>query len=356
MSLKYTKMKIFHFKEKLDSLPLEVPEIQPPIYIRIKPTNVCNHNCSYCAYKIESLQVGKDMLKNSFIPKEKMLEILDDIKEMGVKAVTFTGGGDPFHYPYLLDAVKHLEGSRVKFAALTNGSRLQGELAETFAAHAEWLRVSIDGWDDTSYAGYRGVRAGEFTKVMKNMREFMKLNGKCYLGVSFIVDEKNSEHVYDFILRLKDLGINSVKVSPCILYNDSLANNSYHEPFFDKVKDQVAKARHELADDSFEIFDAYHKLDDRFNKDYHWCPHIQILPVIGADLNVYSCQDKAYNLDGGLLGSIKDQRFKDFWFSDKRRFFQIDPSTTCNHHCVASEKNRLILDYLNADRDHLEFV
>ena len=37
-----------------------------------------------------------------------MMEILDDIIEMDVKGVTFSGGGAPFYYPYLLEAVKKL--------------------------------------------------------------------------------------------------------------------------------------------------------------------------------------------------------------------------------------------------------
>ena len=92
----YTKYKIFHFKDKIDSLPRDVEEIKPPIHIRIKPTNVCAHNCWYCAYKASNLQLGKDMVTKDFIPKDKMMEIIDDIIEMGVKAVTFSGGGDPF--------------------------------------------------------------------------------------------------------------------------------------------------------------------------------------------------------------------------------------------------------------------
>jgi len=48
----YNHMKVFHFKEKIDSLPSE--KILPPIHIRIKPTNNCNHNCSYCAYRTEN--------------------------------------------------------------------------------------------------------------------------------------------------------------------------------------------------------------------------------------------------------------------------------------------------------------
>ncbi|MBM2834304.1 MAG: radical protein [Candidatus Brocadiaceae bacterium] len=356
MGLLYTKLKIFHYQAKIDSLPQQKEQILAPIHIRIKPTNACGHNCWYCAYKADNLQLGKDMNKRDFIPKEKMAEIIDDLVEMGVKAVTFSGGGDPFYYPYLLDAVKKLSQTPIKFASLTNGSRLQGEVAEIFAHRGTWLRISIDGWDDESYSFYRGVSKGEFTKVMKNMENFKRLGGSCYLGVSFIIDKHNAEHVYTFIKKLKDIGVNSVKVSPCVVSNDGAENNAYHKPFFDLVKEQARKAKEDFADNTFEIFDAYHELDVKFKKDYTWCPFLQILPVIGADLNIYPCQDKAYNLDEGLIGSIKDRRFKDFWFTDKSKFFKVNPAKVCNHHCVANEKNKIIAEYLNADSEHLGFV
>jgi len=356
MGLLYTKLKIFHYQKKIDSLPLHREEILAPIHIRIKPTNACGHNCWYCAYKADNLQLGKDMNKRDFIPKEKMAEIIDDLVEMGVKAVTFSGGGDPFYYPYLLDAVKKLAQTPIKFASLTNGARLQGEVAEIFAHRGTWLRISIDGWDDESYSFYRGVSKGEFTKVMKNMENFKRLGGSCYLGVSFIIDKHNAEHVYTFIRKLKDTGVNSVKVSPCIVSNDGAENNTYHKPFFDMVKEQARRAKEDFENDAFEIFDAYHELDVKFKKDYTWCPYLQILPIIGADLNIYPCQDKAYNLDEALIGSIKDQRFKDFWFTDKSKFFKVKPAKVCNHHCVANEKNRLIIEYLESDEEHVGFV
>jgi len=71
---------------------------------------------------------------------------------------------------------------------------------------------------------------------------------------------------------------------------------------------------------------------------------------------IYPCQDKAYNLKKGLIGSIKNQRFKEFWFSEKDNFFKIVPSRDCNNHCVANTKNNLILEYLEADKGHLGFV
>ncbi|MBA3064933.1 radical SAM protein [bacterium] len=356
MSLLYTKMKIFHYMEKIDSLPTSVDNIMPPLHIRIKPTNVCNHNCSYCAYRAPNLQLGKDMVLRDYIPKEKMTEIIEDIIEMGVKAVIFSGGGEPFCYPFLLETVKKLSSSSVKFAALTNGSKLEGEIAEYFARYGTWLRISVDGWDNESYSSYRGVPLGEFTRVFKNIGNFKKMKGRCVLGGVVIVDKKNYTHLYDLVKGLKNAGVNSVKIAPCLISNKGKENNNYHKPIFKAVKELIAKAECDLQDKNFEIFDSYHDQLNTFKKDYTWCPYLQINPVIGADQNVYACHDKAYNLDNGLLGSISKERFKNFWLSDKSKFFRINPLKDCNHHCVVNEKNKLILEYLNADREHLEFV
>jgi MoaA/NifB/PqqE/SkfB family radical SAM enzyme len=349
-------MKIFHFKEKLDSLPSTVDEIKPPVHIRIKPTNVCNHNCRYCAYRKDNLQLGKDMVVADQIPREKMMEIIDDVAEMEVRSVTFSGGGEPFCYPYLFDAVKRLSGKGVKFAALTNGAKLEGELAEVFACEATWLRISIDGWDDESYSSYRGVPYGEFSKIMRNIENFNRYNAECYLGICIIVDRDNAGHIYELIEKLHDKGAQSIKVAPCIVSNDGKENNQYHKPVFQLAKEQIARASSDFAREDFEIFDSYHGQLETFKKEYTWCPYLQILPVIGADLNIYPCQDKAYNLDEGLIGPIKNRRFKDFWFSDKSRFFKINPSIHCSHHCVADGKNRMIMEYINIDESHLDFV
>ncbi|NVN99426.1 MAG: radical SAM protein [Geobacteraceae bacterium] len=356
MGLLYTRMKIFHFREKLESLSMASDAVLPPVNVRIKPTNVCNHNCSYCAYRAENLQLGEDMDLQDFIPREKMLEMVDDIAAMGVKAITFSGGGDPFCYPYLLDTVEKLAGTGVKFAALTNGSLLDGRLADAFAKHATWLRISIDGWDDASYSAYRGCPDGEFSRVMKNIENFTKLDGSCYLGACIVVDRRNCGHIFELISKLHAAGVDSVKVAPCIVSNSATENNHYHEPIFSIVKEQTARAMTEFCGKGIEIFDSFHAQLESFEKNYHWCPYLQISPVIGADQNVYSCHDKAYNLTDGLLGSIRDKSFKAMWQADKSRFFKIDPSAVCNHHCVVDSSNRQILEYLDADAGHIDFV
>ena len=352
----YSRAKVFHYRDGLGHLPRHVEGIGPPIHIRIKPTNVCNHRCWYCSYRLKGVQLGQDMDERDVIPYDKMMEIVDDLVTMRVRAVTFSGGGEPFCYPHLEETVLRLADGGVRFASLTNGSRLTGSIAEVFAHRGVWLRISIDGWDDESYARQRHVAHGEFTRVLANMRAFKRLKGPCHLGVALVVDQTLAPHVAELIERVCETGADSVKVAPCILSNVAQENNDYHAPLFEEVKRQIAVAKERFRDEAVEIFDSYHQQLETFAKSYHWCPYLQLNPVIGADQNVYTCHDKAYNLREGLLGSLRDRRFRDFWMTDKDKFFRIDPSRHCNHHCVANQRNILVHEYLEADADHLAFV
>jgi sulfatase maturation enzyme AslB (radical SAM superfamily) len=272
---------------------------------------------------------------------------------MGVKALTFSGGGEPLLYQHLPATLEALSYSPVKVAAITNGALLRGEIAELFANHGSWVRVSMDGWDDASYKEYRGV--ADYSKIMANMEAFVKLGGSCKLGVVINVSKENASHLYDMTKSLKDIGVQSVKFAPCVVDDDQMKNNTYHAPVSTVAIPWIADCEQNLADDSFQVVNGYHTQLESFDKSYKWCPMSQIRCVIGADCNVYTCQDKAYTTDG-LLGSIKDRSFKEFWMNNKHRFYMIHPHKNCNHHCVANELNKTIHSYLDVDKEHLEFV
>ncbi len=352
---RYSRYKMFHFTEKLDSLPKERSRLLPPVHVRIKPTNVCAHHCSYCAYRSDNLQLGETMDERDQIPEWKMFEVLEDLDEIGVQAITFSGGGDPLYYKPILGVVKWLAGSPIRFATLTNGARLSGELAEMFSRYGTWVRVSIDGWDDDSYAQYRGIRIGEFSKLVDNLSAFSKLGGTCHLGVSLIVDRQNIAHIGDLLRRLQDVGVDSVKISPCVISNVGSKNTEYHNPYVERVEEIINEFSLAQKESSFEVLNAYHRFPEKFHKSYNWCPYQQLLTVIGADLNVYTCQDKAYT-SSGCLGSIRSKRFQDFWFQSKQRFFGTNPSIDCQHHCVAADKNLALIDFLEEEPEHQYFV
>jgi MoaA/NifB/PqqE/SkfB family radical SAM enzyme len=350
----YTKLKFLRFREQLDAL--ENGHIAPPVHVRIKPMNPCDHDCWYCAYHVDNLQLGNLMEYKDKLPREKMLEIVDDLAEMGVQAVTFSGGGEPLIYPHIAEAVNKLGRSGIKVATLTNGSHLHKDIAEAFARYGTWIRVSIDGWGAESYAKIRNVKLTEFDLVINNMRNFANLNSSCVLGVNYVIDNENYSHVFEFSKLMKDVGVNHLKIMGVLVSNEGADCNDYHEKIRGTVQEQIIKARG-LEDEKFKIIDHYHEFPERFDKEYVTCPSLQFLTIIGADSKVYSCHDKAYT-ELGLLGSIENRRFKDFWYSEenKKRMQEINPSIHCQHHCSEHKRNLLLHEYMSVDQNHLEFV
>ena len=344
----YSKLKVLHHKEKLDSLVKG--EITPPIHIRIKPTNVCNHNCSYCSYQNSYGQLGKDMKFRDKIPPAKMKEIIGDCALMGVKALTFSGGGEPLLYKGFENVIDDAHEFGIKTAILTNGVLLKGKMLETAMRCCSWIRISMDGWDRKSYAEYRGCPEKDWDKLLRNIHDAAQIQSNCVVGVNIIVDGKNVPHLYQLVKMVHDLGVKSIKLSPCIMSNDSKENNDMHFAIRPIFLEQLRK----IWAAGIPVYNSYHRQLDGFEKRYTWCPYIQILPIIGADQNVYSCHDKAYNKDSGLLGSIKNKRFKDFWHDGKEKFYKINPSKDCNHHCVTDNTNRMLFEYM--DVEHKEFV
>ena len=350
----YSSLKAMHYHDRLDAM--QAGDLPAPVHVRIKPTNVCNHNCYFCAYRTDDVSLGEDMVVRDRIPRDKMAEIIDDLVAMGVQAVTFSGGGEPLLYPYFVETVNRLATGGVKIASLTNGSRLKGKAAEALAAHGTWLRVSIDGWDGPSYGEYRSVEETAFAEVMDNLTAFSALGSDCVLGASIIVDERNASHIFDLCRRLKETGVAHAKISPCIIANSGAENNRYHDGFKDVVRAQIAKAK-DLDDKDFHVVDHYHSMEIDFSKPYEHCAFARMLTVIGADCKIYTCQDKAYT-ESGTLGDISNQSFREFWFSEEnhRSLSAINPAQSCQHHCVADGKNRLLADYLSLAPDHLAFI
>ena len=350
----YTKLKFLKFREQLDAL--ENGQTAPPVHVRIKPMNPCDHDCWYCAYHVDNLQLGNLMEYKDRLPREKMLEIVDDLAEMGVQAVTFSGGGEPLIYPYIAEAVNKLGQSRIKVATLTNGSHLHENIAEAFAQYGTWIRISIDGWNAESYAKIRNVKLTEFDLVINNMINFANLNSSCVLGVNYVIDNENYNHVFEFSKLMKDVGVNHLKIMGVLVSNDGVGCNDYHDKIREEVQEQIVQAQG-LEDEKFKIIDHYHEFPERFDKEYETCPSLQFLTIIGADSKVYSCHDKAYT-ELGLLGSIENRRFKDFWYSEenKKRMQEINPSIDCQHHCAEHKRNLLLHEYMSVDQNHLEFV
>ena len=350
----YSSLKLFAHADKLQSL--KRGERTAPLYVRIKPTNRCNQRCNYCCYADSTLAFVEGVKETDQIPWEKMQEIIGDLASMGVKALTFSGGGEPLVYPHINEAMRLVLDKGIDLSLITNGHLLRGETAE-LSLGAKWVRVSFDSATAETYSKIRGISTEAFGQVCANIERFAARKPQdCELGINFVVNHQNSAEVYQAAVLLKKLGVQHIKYTARITENPE----EYHRSFRASVVEQIRQASTELIDSSFSVINKYEEdfaLSTVCRRTYSTCIIKEVSTVIAADSKVYFCHDKAY-VESGCVGDLKERSFKELWFSPEveTRFKNFDAKEECCHHCVYDDRNVLMNSFFSLKDGNINFI
>jgi MoaA/NifB/PqqE/SkfB family radical SAM enzyme len=285
-----------------------------------------------------------------------MMEIVEDMKKMQVKAVTFSGGGEPLVYPYIEETMEKILEAGIDLSIITNGSLLTGRKAQILAK-AKWVRISIDSINPENYAKIRGISENAMNVLLKNIEEFAKIkDDHCELGVNFVIGQENYKEIENVAVTMKKLGVNHVKFAPLF----SNETEEYHKDIKDEVIATLDRLSRELNSDKFKIIDLYTSDFDHyevFKRTYSRCPIKEFVCIIAANSKVYFCHDKAY-LSNGCVCDLKEHSFYEEWNSEAvtRKFKEFDAREICKQHCVYDSRNVLINSYLDMDMNHVNFI
>lgn len=320
-----------------------------PTHVQIILSDLCNQNCHFCAYRMDggfSIEHFADENGNKnpkrFIPTDKALEILDDCARLGVKAIEFTGGGEPTVHPDCMKIIGHAQSLGLETALVTNGVRLK---PNTVIENLTWLRISVDAGTSETYEMVRESKAWNI--VMKSLRYAGSLT-KPYVGVGFVITKENYLEIEQACKITKDAGIPYIRLSA--MFSDYGAD--YYDGYDVEVQRQINKAL-ELQDDSFKIVNFFNDRvkDLELGKpDYKFCGEQQFVLYIGGDQKVYTCCTNAYTTRGEI-GDLKKQSFAN-WMKNHRRY---DFDATQCHHCQFNDKNKVI-NWVLSTPDHVNFV
>ena len=347
-----------------------------PIHVQVILSDLCNQACHFCAYRdptytssqlFRVLEPGSKGLRkpgyegynfnpNRMIPYAKVLEILEDCRAMGVEAIQYTGGVEPTVHPDFADIVYRTEG--MAFSLVTNGVNVHRKKLAHGLAKASWVRVSLDAATVDTYARMRSVPPWQFAdacaaiRSLRNERD--KQGTKCVIGVGFVVNRDNYAEVYSAVSLAKSLGADNIRISAQFSAEDERLFEDFHG-----TTSSWAKAAEALTDETFTVFNRFgEKLDDlkQGAPDYETCGYQSFTTYIGADLNIYRCCVLAYN-ERGVVGSLKEQRFRDLWMSQQRADDMAKFNARACERCQFNNINR-VLDYaLRSDEpEHAEFV
>ena len=364
----YSPFKVVHHLDRLDKLKTGKQPV--PSQVQLVISDVCNHDCSFCAYRMsgytssENFSIVNESTQkinsnpNRKIPYKKCVEIIEDCKNMGVNAIQFTGGGEPTTHKDHQKIFQKVIDLEMDLALITNGAILKDEVINTLV-HAKWVRVSVDAGTPETYSKIRKVRRDKFSQTLLNIERLIeaknrKKNSDLLVGAGFVVDKNNYKEVYEFAKIASEIGVDNIRIGAIF----TSKGFEYHREHHSAVVDQIERVKSDFQTDDFIIFDAFKdRIDDLVHEspDYENCGYMHFDTYIGGDLNVYSCCNNAYSKHG-YMGSIQSQSFKDFWNSDeKKKMYDSLKATDCKR-CMFNAKNKFINYLLSDNPVHVNFV
>lgn len=343
-----------------------------PVHVQLVLSDLCNQDCSFCAYRMSGytsnqLFSGPNGERNPkrMIPKEKAIEILRDCAAMGVRAIEFTGGGEPTVHPDFAELLAFAQELGLSTSLVTNGVLLRDRVPIDILMRLKWIRISLDAGLEETYTEIRGTPKNHFGKAISNLAWLCRAADETpmppTIGAGFVVTLENWNEIEDCVLQVKSLGADNIRISGIFQSEGVKYFAGWGGAAF-----MLAKKCEAHSDDTFTVFNRLgEKMDDldASNPDYKDCDYMKFTTYIGADLNVYTCCVYSYN-ERGKIGSISQETFHRLWNSPKTiEFMKAFDARACER-CQFNDKNRTIALYKsgkieinpNLAMTHAEFI
>jgi len=330
-------------------LELRDGKLPAPIHTHLIISDLCNQNCSFCAYRIDgyteffAIRNGSGKLvrnPNRMINYDTVIRILEELKSAGVKAVQFTGGGEPTLHPDCAEFINRAHQLKLDTALVTNGWKLNKEIRSAILG-STWIRISLDCASPESYHQMRRAPERAFHEVLENIRALVDARDKSgsdlTIGIGYVVNKDNWQEIIPGVKLARSLGVDNIRLSAVF----QPENAAYFVGFHYQAA-ALCKEAEWLSTGEFKVINNF---SDRMGElvqghpEYSRCPHQHFVPYIGADLNLYCCCVLAYTRRG-LIGSLKDQSFSELWWGEKRKdYLEAFDARECPR-CQFNDKNR----------------
>jgi pyruvate-formate lyase-activating enzyme len=362
----YSALKFIHHANRL--VQLQQGQQIIPLHLQLIISDLCSQSCGFCSYRwdgnisnqlfhvIDPKTGEKNHNPARFIPLEKCREIIDDCAEMGVKAIQFTGGGEPTVHSGHHEAFKYALDAGLECSLVTHGVLLRPEVMDTLMRFS-WLRVSVDAGCAATYSKIRRVSEAQYGRAITNIGLLCKKRdesgSKIVIGMGFVVTHDNWSEVLDACRTAKSLGVDSFRIS-AVFQPDG---DAYFADFYDEAS-KLCEEAETLAEGKFFVANSFGKrLADlrQGAPDYKKCLYQEFTTYIGATLQVFRCCNTAYN-ERGLIGSIADRRFKDLWLSEEKQAdFRSFDARGCER-CQFNIQNKWMNYSIDPTAKHVNFV
>ena len=302
----YHEKKIFTAVDKVKAM-LE-KGIEPyPLVVEFYPTNRCNLSCSFC-FGAEKAQVV-DSRKELEVQQYKI--VLNELRELGVRHISFSGGGEPFLYSQIRDVLELGIEHDFNFRLVTNGTLIKKSDYPTLSKIDE-IRFSINAIFPSTYSLITSSKSAYLSAILQHISNLVKMKSHLgygpQIGASLTIQEENIDEVYLFIeTMLLDYAVDSVIIKNDI-YESTLEHIEKSFDFSDKLNELKSKLH------STQNIELRQPLkDENVGRIPCFVPYFKV--AINPYGDVFTCCLGAQPEDQGgyLLGNLLHSSFESIW-------------------------------------------
>lgn len=285
-------------------------DISLPIHVEIEPAELCNHRCIFCNWYDKSrkeLYPNMDFTGNRLFPIERLLTLIDELADIGTKAISFTGAGDPLMHPDIYEVFKRVVKNGMEYAVTSNLNMGISSENIDILNKASWIRCSMNASRNPTYKRIHKAKSSINTTI-ENIKSITSP-----VNISFVITEGNKTEIEEVAGLSKYIGAKSISFRPDTI----LIRNDEHKSYDDYIITKLEKAKR-YEDETFKVYQNMDRLDERKPiVDDLLCYYSNHSIYIAVNGDVYPCCmtrcDKKF-----VIGNISDTDFVDFWYSKDR--------------------------------------
>jgi len=334
----FNSNKILSYYE--DALTIKKGGMPAPRMALIYPTYKCNCACEHC--------LCKEMNNNTNTIELSILEfkqLIVQLKNIGVKAIEFCGGGEPLLYPNIENLIRFIRSQNMELGVLTNGSTL-GVHYKTLIDNATYIRVSIDTLSDSTYESTKHPRGHNLSNILRGLLMLTKYkkstDSKCSLGLKTTLSRHN-------INEIKDL----------IKYTD---NSEFDYIQFKSVRSDESEltfAQKSEAQDHLDYSLSKKVIGNVLtSKLTVSCSMSPVHTVIDSYGDVYLCCYFQYRKKSHKIGNIHENTFSEIWHSSKHKnaIKNIKKKECDKYDCRFHHYNEIMHKVIIENKMHINFI